>query len=512
VATPVTYPGVYIREVPSGARTISGVATSVTAFIGRAARGPLNQPVRVQNFGEFERRFGGLWRESTLGYSVRQFFMNGGGDALIVRVDNGGTAARFSLPTGGTDLVLDASSPGEWGNALRVVVDHDTRPLAASEATEVFNLTVLEVDPATNAVRASEVFRNISVNAASSRYVGTVLEQEANFVRLVGSAPAARPNATPPATPAAPGTAGTNGSPITATQVQGSAANKTGIFALEDADLFNLLCIPPLTPTTNVTKAVWDAAAAYCMQRRAVLLVDPPANWDEASDVTPAAIGNLVDRVENAALFFPRLQAPDPLRENRLAEYAPSGAVAGVIARTDSQRGVWKAPAGLEAGLRGVSALTVKMTDGENGVINPLGVNALRTFPAAGHVVWGARTLRGADQLASEWKYLPVRRLALFIEESLFRGTQWAVFEPNDEPLWGQLRLSVGAFMQNLFRQGAFQGSSASDAYFVKCDAETTPQNDIDLGIVNIHVGFAPLKPAEFVVIHIQQIAGQVQT
>jgi hypothetical protein len=205
------------------------------------------------------------------------------------------------------------------------------------------------------------------------------------------------------------------------------------------------------------------------------------------------------------------LLAQDPLQENRLAEYAPSGAVAGVIARTDGQRGVWKAPAGLDAGLRGVAALTVRMTDGENGVVNPQGVNGLRTFPTAGHVVWGARTLRGADQLASEWKYLPVRRLALFIEESLFRGTQWVVFEPNDEPLWAQIRLNVGAFMQNLFRQGAFQGASPRDAYFVKCDSETTNQNDIDLGIVNIHVGFAPLKPAEFVVIQIQQIAGQVQ-
>jgi hypothetical protein len=182
------------------------------------------------------------------------------------------------------------------------------------------------------------------------------------------------------------------------------------------------------------------------------------------------------------------------------------------MARTDSQRGVWKAPAGLDATLNGAAELTVKLTDGENGQLNPLGVNCLRSFPAVGRVVWGARTLRGADILASEWKYVPVRRTALFIEESLYRGTQWVVFEPNDEPLWAQIRLNVGAFMQNLFRQGAFQGRTPREAYFVKCDKETTTQTDINLGIVNIVVGFAPLKPAEFVVIKIQQIAGDIPT
>jgi uncharacterized protein len=183
------------------------------------------------------------------------------------------------------------------------------------------------------------------------------------------------------------------------------------------------------------------------------------------------------------------------------------------MARTDASRGVWKAPAGITDGsLNGVNALTVTMTNEENGELNQLGVNCLRNFPVYNNVVWGARTLRGADPLASEWKYVPVRRLALFIEESLFRGTQWVVFEPNDEPLWAQIRLNVGAFMNNLFRQGAFQGRAPRDAYFVKCDKETTTQNDIDLGIVNIAVGFAPLKPAEFVILKLQQMAGQVQT
>ncbi|HEX7956403.1 MAG TPA: phage tail sheath C-terminal domain-containing protein, partial [Pyrinomonadaceae bacterium] len=219
------------------------------------------------------------------------------------------------------------------------------------------------------------------------------------------------------------------------------------------------------------------------------------------------------ESAKNAALYFPylRITDPDPAQGGRKIDMPPAGAVAGVYARTDVQRGVWKAPAGTDASLAGVPELSLKLTDLENGRLNPIGVNCLRSFPIIGRVVWGARTLRGADVLADDWKYVPVRRLALFIEESLYRGTQWVVFEPNDEPLWGQIRLSVGAFMQNLFRQGAFQGSSAKEAYFVKCDKDTTTQNHINLGIVNIHVGFAPLKPAEFVIIRIQQMAGQVE-
>jgi phage tail sheath protein FI len=186
--------------------------------------------------------------------------------------------------------------------------------------------------------------------------------------------------------------------------------------------------------------------------------------------------------------------------------------VAGVMARTDTTRGVWKSPAGLDAAINGIQGLDVALNDGENGMLNPLGINCLRVFPVNGRVVWGARTLRGADQLADEYKYVAVRRTALFIEESLYRGTQWVVFEPNDEPLWAQIRLNIGAFMQNLFRQGAFQGRTPREAYFVKCDKETTTQTDINLGIVNIIVGFAPLKPAEFVVIKIQQIAGEIPT
>jgi phage tail sheath protein FI len=259
-----------------------------------------------------------------------------------------------------------------------------------------------------------------------------------------------------------------------------------------------------------VDAALVTDAAVYC-EKRAM-------RWWTHQPPDHQGIGEVRDRCgvgttsKNAALFFPRLRQPNFLHDNQMEEFTPSGAVAGVFARTDAQRGVWKAPAGLEATLVGVPALSVALNDPENGELNPLGVNCLRAMPAVGPVVWGSRSLQGDDRLASEWKYIPVRRLALFLEESLYRGTQWVVFEPNDEPLWAQIRLNVGAFMQNLFRQGAFAGRTPQEAYFVKCDRETTTQNDIDRGIVNILVGFAPLKPAEFVVIKLQQMAGQIET
>jgi phage tail sheath protein FI len=258
---------------------------------------------------------------------------------------------------------------------------------------------------------------------------------------------------------------------------------------------------------------------AYCTNRRAMLIVDSPAAWSANPDRAAAeAVAHLSDLglvgppARNAALFFPRIKESDPMREGQIDTFVPCGAIAGIFARTDSTRGVWKAPAGLDATINGIAGLEVNLSDGENGQLNPLGINSLRSFPVSGRVVWGARTGRGADVSADEYKYVPVRRTALFIEESLYRGTQWVVFEPNDEPLWAQIRLNLGAFMHNLFRQGAFQGKSPREAYFVKCDKETTTQNDINLGIVNIVVGFAPLKPAEFVVIKLQQMAGQIET
>jgi hypothetical protein len=522
-----TYPGVYIEEIPSGVRTITGVATSITAFIGRAWRGPVNDPITINSYGDYERIFGGLWVESSMSFAVQDFYRNGGSQAIIVRLyhPEGNKLTSASIDANG--LILQASYPGAWGNFLRARIDHDISPEVAErydlEVTDLFNLTVRDTKTG-----LTEEFRNVSI-VDSRRQVTNVLANESRLVRvnsLPGAIPAPHLNPPPGQDVWGDNNFPTNslvGEPNRAFDGEtlnegdftgpGKEDNKQGLYALKKADLFNLLCIPPYVIEGDIDKGLITAAATYCEERRAMLLIDPPSDWMNKE----AAKAEIIDpgvgtTSKNAAIFFPRLRQANLLRDNQIETFAPCGAIAGIFARTDAQRGVWKAPAGLEATLNGVPALSVNLTDAENGELNPLGINCLRSFPGVGRVVWGSRTLQGADRLASEWKYIPVRRLTLFLEESLYRGTQWVVFEPNDEPLWSQIRLNIGAFMNNLFRQGAFQGKSPREAYFVKCDKETTTQNDIDLGIVNIIVGFAPLKPAEFVIIKFQQIAGNIIT
>lgn len=287
------------------------------------------------------------------------------------------------------------------------------------------------------------------------------------------------------------------------------AADYDAAYATIDAevDLFNLMVLPP--DAAVAVESLYSNASIFCRNRRAFLLMDPPSSWTDAQIASTGVNALRVGLVKDySAVFFPALT----IDENGLKKtVGPAGAIAGLCARIDGTRGVWKAPAGTEADLRGIVGLQRKFSDGENGILNPRAVNTLRIFPN-GIVNWGARTMDGDDGFASEYKYIPIRRLALFIEESLYRGLKWVVFEPNDEPLYAQIRLNVGAFMHNLFRQGAFQGQKPRDAYFVKCDTETTTQNDRNLGIVNIWVGFAPLKPAEFVILYLQQMAGQIET
>ncbi|MCP5107881.1 MAG: phage tail sheath family protein [bacterium] len=279
----------------------------------------------------------------------------------------------------------------------------------------------------------------------------------------------------------------------------------------KEIDLFNLMILPhDEDHSASDTKNLWGPASVFCQKRRAFLLMDAPV-WDTVQKATNPATGVNSLRIglvkDHSAIFYPRVTIQDNgLKKN----IGASGAIAGLMARIDGSRGVWKAPAGTEADLRGIVGVEYKFSDDENGVLNPRAINTLRVFPN-GIVNWGARTMDGDNDFGSEYKYIPVRRLALFMEESLYRGLKWVVFEPNDEPLWSQIRLNVGAFMHNLFRQGAFQGQKPKDAYFVKCDKETTTQNDINLGVVNIWVGFAPLKPAEFVVLYLQQMAGQIE-
>ncbi|MGA1841680.1 MAG: phage tail sheath C-terminal domain-containing protein [bacterium] len=888
-----TYPGVYIEEVPSGVRTITGVSTSVAAFIGYFKKGPMNKAVQIFNMGDFERVFGGLDSRSEAGYAIQQFFLNGGQEAWVVRTARGNSRkAEVTIKDGinGSDvLTLEAISDGTWGNNLRVSIDHNT-----SEPENLFNLTVSEYsDDGANVVR-SEMFLKLSMNNTHQRYVKTVINDDTSGSKLIrvqenapigtnlplqngtvsgilpdpltitsesehpkvevtigteksetvtldrkpinpsearsllesairsskpenpafaeakveiqipskgslqkrlrilagptrtdsrvifdqtedptveqlklgppaytrrkgiisgdlsnlsqgvslesdtpamnvtigtetrtvtlakvhdslsslrealekaihsalppvpseeenpafklvrvaeyedenkkqliviagvddnvnisfGAVPetdtttieqlkfkdapvriftisgnltpfptlkaplpsvkvtignefhivtfTSRPNTLTltrtrledairsvpqeenpsnafkkaivakysndreklllvaagntsnavsfaaaeddtttvtelkldsehatanlqeyklgendsiPDTAQGAGQAGQNGSPPDAKALIGDLNSKTGIYALEDVDLFNILCIPRtaivsgsdlLEPTEAFS--VMAAANTYCGTRRAFFIIDPPNNINDVQGIKDWLEENATLRHKNSALYFPRIRFADPMNEFRLRTFGPSGTIAGLYARTDSTRGVWKAPAGTEASLVNVQGLDYTLTDKQNGTLNPLGINCIRNLTVYGNVCWGARTLDGADQMASEWKYIPIRRIALFIEESLFRGIKWAVFEPNDEPLWDQLRLNIRSFMMNLFRKGAFQGSTPSEAFFVKCDKETTTQDDINLGIVNILVGFAPLKPAEFVILKISQKAGQSVT
>ena len=647
--TAPTYPGVYIEEVPSGVRTIVGVATSVAAFIDRFRRGPVNVPVRILGMADFERELGGLEAASEASYGIRQFFLNGGSQAWVVRVAPTGAVTADALLTGGGSDIANVRAgrqvgrdsfedPGAWGNGLRVEVDYDT-----TDPDVLFNLTISEVaeDRGRTVVRQTETYRNLTMQPGAPNNAIDVVNAGSKLVQLdrdgLADVPEPfvdtfRPDATgtygdDPADPPGggapvvadgstltitvnPGDGASDNDDVTATITYGGAVpetyaafrpfleaairasdpnepllagasvklvggrfhvllgrsgadfqpdanvtfsgatattlglaagatasaqmialedgadgglpsdadlrgvrnDKTGLYALEDADLFNLLCIPRAADLDGTEmRATYGEAIAYCEERRAFLLVDIPADVDDVPAMETWLNENGGLRHRNAAVWFPRVRVADPLNRNRLRSIGASGTMAGLCAATDASRGVWKAPAGTDARLRSVQALDYALTDRENGVLNPLGVNCLRNFPVFGSVAWGARTLDGADVQASEWKYIPIRRLALFLEESLFRGTKWVVFEPNDEPLWAQIRLNIGAFMQNLFRQGAFQGRTPRDAYFVKCDAETTTQDDINRGIVNIVVGFAPLKPAEFVIIRFQQMAGNIE-
>ncbi len=527
----LTYPGVYIQEIPSGVRPITGVATSIAAFIGKTERGPVNDPVSITSFADFEREFGALNINYPVGFAVQDFYQNGGGPAIVVRAfkaQGGSETAQINYNT----LKLIATAPGLWTKDLRIRVEkipvpagpdpHPLQDLADQLGVvpaDFFNLRIRNARPG---VEEEESHLNLTF-VPSARQIKGILEADSRLLRDNGStaAPAAHDIPANPAEAATLWTANQFSAPVSnAGNVKESAAldvgaYETGINALDHADIFNLLVIPPDVLNGDLPDGVNTAAALYCHKRRALYIVDPPVAWNtvaEAKNVTALKITGLDARY--AAVYFPRVRKANPLRGNLIEPFTASGIIAGVMARTDETRGVWKAPAGVDAALAGVDGLEIEhpMNDDENGQLNPLGVNSLRYFPIIGHVVWGARTLRGADLLGDEYKYVPVRRTANLIEESLFRGLKWVVFEPNDEPLWAQIRLNVGAFMQGLFRQGAFQGTSARDAYFVLCDKTTTTQNDINLGIVNVVVGFAPLKPAEFVVVKIQQIAGQIQT
>jgi phage tail sheath protein FI len=647
----LNYPGVYIEELPSGVQTITGVATSIGAFVGWAPQGSTTEAVLVQSFSDYQREFGGLDSRSLLGYSVSQFFNNGGQQAYIVRLasaeittgsangsqgavtigvtggqltfqaksagawsnsygiqitpntggpgefnvsvvyaPNGsalvtlethtgltiGTVGSISSPyvgaatsgtpaappapgtymlSGGADgngvnvpgataasvtifaphsttagFTFSAQNPGEWGNLLAI----SATPQPGDSTNTRFSLNVLQVN-GNGAITVLETYNNLSVATSDPSYVVSVINADSSYISAVAvGAPtqalnqsAPQPTASPASTPISGAimTGGQDGVVLDPTAdgssgglfmsaLNAAGTGSGGVHLLDRVDIFNLLCVPGESEAVTIGNL-----QQYCNSKRAFYIVDAP----QSAGISPASVQSLIQSGPagndagsitgqysiNSAYYFPWIQAPDPLIGGRQRLFPPCGFVAGIYASTDANSGVWKAPAGIDASLTGESGLQYVLTDAENGSLNVQAVNCLRHFKVYGDVVWGGRTLQGNDQAGSQWKYVPIRRLALYLESSLYDGTQWVVFEPNDETLWGQIRLNVGSFLQGLFLQGAFQGTTPDQAYFVKCDSENNPQSSINQGIVNILVGFAPLYPAEFVVIQIQQIAGQ---
>lgn len=533
-----TFPGVYIEDIPDGLHTITPVATSIAAFVGRAPMGPVDEALTVSNFGDFTLLYGGLSLDYPMSYAVQQFFENGGSEAVIARLfepagETSNGYAQLHFPPSSTvgdetfapSLQLIAASPGTWGNHLFAAVDVDGITEASVKhflhgdivKEDFFNLSLTLTDSRGKQV-SQERYLNLTV-----KQTGLARDSSNRLDRVLASSKLCRVSRMPNSPPvgAVMGKGGDDGDFLQPQTYKGDVLKNSGIYLLNTAPMFNLLCIPPDRRISDgmplaqqdLDPDVRNAAAMYCADKHAIYIVDPPAAWEQlAADGRIADIkredlgitgeneaGIAVGR--NAAVYFPRFMGEDALRETRPAVFAPCGAIAGIIAVTDVARGVWKAPAGTDAGLAGVTSLNVNLTDQQQGVLNPLGINCLRTFPVVGTVVWGARTLCAADQFEDDYKYLSVRRLMLFIEDSLYRGTQWAAFEPNDELLWASLRLSVNSFLAGLSRQGAFYN------YLVTCDATITTPTDIANGIVNIVVQVAPVMPAEFVVIQIQQTA-----
>jgi phage tail sheath protein FI len=535
----VTYPGLYIEELPSSSHAIAAAPTSVTAFVGYthpfkgeyAQRTPPDwgKAIRIFNFTEYERIFGGLYRSNVVdyqvAYAVKQFFLNGGSDAYVV-----GLQPKYFDPTAAHHPAEEIKGASKNLSGIKftakqltditimTVTISNVRPSAPAGANDTADILITygsQVEPfrgvtVSNAPPATVTDENFIANRlATSQLVQiepTTLGLYPSSYTLPTS-PSIELSAMP-----GPSFEATGWTPFNADDFVKVFADDS---SLDKVDIFNLLVVPGVADTS-----VWSNAIAFCERKRAFFILDPPndASADGKGTAplrtmeTVAKGGTVPVAVPNGALYFPNLKSLDPITKE-VMELPPSGSVAGIYARTDTKRGVWKAPAGLETSILNTTGVVERgrMTDMRQGTLNPLGVNVLRSFPGSGTVVWGARTTVTNNSAFEQWRYVPVRRTALFIEQTLLRNLGWVVFEPNDEPLWAAIRLSIENFMLSLFRQGAFQGLTPRQAFLVQCDSTTTRQTDIDLGIVNIVVGFRPLKPAEFVIIKIAQLAGQAQ-
>lgn len=516
-------PGVYVQEEPSGVRPIEGVGTSTACFVGAAERGRPFRPTFITSWSDFERQFGGLKKNLDLPLAVFHFFLNGGKRAYVVRLlDPEAPPSVASLPTEGDvgAVTVQAAGGGAWSRGLLVRVElsiagrNPFDPESDADLPVLYDLVVLEkIDGEDEEL---ERIPRVGIKEDAERFYASIINRDSNYIRIeppegaedfpqeeftleeaeVDGATVRRAEVTLEG--------GGDGDP---NQMFMPQTLTTAFKELDVLDDINILAIPGKYEPNIV-----EAGIAYVATRSDLIyIIDPPgtprdtrSRETQISGVTSQI--KALTKDSHAALYFPWIEVPDPYSQipgaTRFAP--PSGAVAGLYARIDNRRGVWKAPAGTEATILGAVGVAARVTENDQALLNPIGVNCIRQFPDAGIVVWGARTI--ATRQNPEYRYVPVRRFAMFLARSLYRGTQWVVFEPNDEPLWAAIRFNLNAFMLRQFRAGALQGGKPEEAYFIKCDAESNPQATIDAGEVHITVGFAPLKPAEFVIIHLTQM------
>ena len=490
--------GIETAEQSGAGHAIDRVSTGVAAFIGRCLKGPLNRPLIVTSFSEFSQQFGGLWQPSTLSYAVEQFFENGGREAFIVRVANGARPPSLTLPAGPEQLKLIALHPGSR-EFLRASVDYDG--IGESEPDR-FNLVLQRVRAAgSELIEEQEIFRRLSVLAESGRLVSDIL-LDSRLARVIGPMPQRRPDRSV-RNPESPivgyinsNTDGDDGGPLTDYDVIGSATEATGLFSLRVNARFNLLCIPPLTREHDVGLSTLMIAARFCRDVHAMLIVDPPASWQSASQAL-TELRQWPFRSENAVMYFPRVVALDRLR-GRHETFGSCGAAAGLIARTDETWPVWAAAEGEDSILRPGLRTASVVTDPDRVRLAQAGVNTLVSVRSTQRNASSPRTLAAGSSGSPDWKYLSARRLSLFVTASVERGTRWMVFEPNADEMWERARRQVESFLDSLDQQGAFAGSTPEESYFVICDSRVNQSRTVAEGKFKVLFGVAITKPSDF--------------
>jgi hypothetical protein len=477
--------------------TIRRAPTATTAFIGRALKGPVNHPISIGSFNDYQRVFGGLWQPSTLSYAVEQFFENGGRAAIVVRVCNGGRAPTMRLPAGGGALNLTGLSPGTR-EFLRASVDYDG---IASNETDRFNLILQRIRaPGSEFIEDQEIFRRLSILPGADRSILDLLT-DSRLARMTGALPAQRPDRPRGQSPlAAVGYVmsngdGDDGDALSDYDIIGDAKTCTGLFALQGADDFNFLCVPPLTRELDVGSPALLVALRVCRQHHAMLLVDPPARWSDASE----ALNDLRAwpfYSEDAVMFYPRLQAFDRLR-GRQETFGSAPAAAGLLARLDRTCPIWSPTDSEEAQMRPALRAATMVADDERERLLHAGVNVLQPSRMPRSRI-RLRTLIPEAGVKSEWRYLPGRRFALSVMRSIEEGTRWVLFEQQGPGLWARVRAEVIAFLESLEDEGAFAGRNAEENYFVICDERLNDSEQVAAGKFQLVFGFADTRPGDF--------------